>query len=364
MVHATKQADAVTREGVQVRRFEGVPEAGVVAEWQELASRVGAGRVAVMPQWLAVLERGLGHGPYALEARRGSGQLAGVLLLARVRSWLFGDALVSLPYVSVGGTLAEDEEAAGQLIDAAVELARELDVDYLQLRHERPVEHDALNACRSDKVMMRLELPDNPEALWKAVGPKVRNQVRKGERCGLAVSWGGEELLADFYRVFARNMRDLGTPVYPRSLFRAMLDCFGERCEICVVRGEGDQPYAAGILVHGDGSTEVPSASSLREYNSTCANMLMYWHLLKRAIERGQREFEFGRSTEGSGPYRFKKQWGAQPTRLHWQYHVRRGDPTSVRPDDDRFAWKVRLWRKLPLWLANTLGPRIARGIP
>ncbi len=316
------------------------------------------------PEWLTVLADGLGHEPYAVRAVVPSGTAVGWLLLARVRHPLFGHALVSLPYVSSAGPQAEDAVVQGQLLDEAVRLAEELDVDHVQIRMESPLEHEAFTAVRRDKVMMRRALPPSVEELWKELKPKVRNQVRKGERSQLTVHWGRDELLADFYRVFARNMRDLGTPVYPRRLFAAMLRHFGDRCEICVVRGPEGTPYAAAILVHGDGSTEVPSASSLREYNSTCANMLMYWHLLKRTIERGQRQFEFGRSTVDSGPYRFKKQWGAQPTQLYWYYHVRRGDPTAVRPDSEHYAWKVRMWQKLPLWLANTLGPWLARGIP
>ena len=336
----------------------------VLRRWREFIQAAGRRRVASQPEWLVVLRDALGHQPFVLEARDTSGRLVGLLPLARVRSKLFGDALVSLPFVSIGGAVASEPAVGAKLVDAAVELADALGVDHLQLRHQEPLEHSALHAARTDKVMMRRPLPDSTEELWKSVGPKVRNQVRKGQKAGLRVEWGREELVDEFYRVFARNMRDLGTPVYPKALFAAMLEAFGERCEVCVVRGEGGQPYAAAVLVHGEGSTEVPCASSLREYNSTCANMLMYWHLLERAIERGQGEFEFGRSTEGSGPYRFKKQWGGRPSRLHWQYYVRRGDPTAVRPDDERYAWKVRMWRKLPLWLANTLGPRIARGIP
>ena len=121
---------------------------------------------------------------------------------------------------------------------------------------------------------------------------------------------------------------------------------------------------SAALLTHGDGITEVPSASSLREFNSTNANMLMYWHLLKRAVERGQREFDFGRSTLDSNTYRFKKQWGAEPHPCVWQYYVRRGSIGEMRPDNSRFGLAIKVWQRLPLAIANIFGPMIVRGIP
>ena len=147
---------------------------------------------------------------------------------------------------------------------------------------------------------------------------KVRNQIRKGQKNGLSAQWGGEELLPEFYDVFSRNMRDLGTPVYGRELFRSILRQFPGQAELCVVRAGGasaraGRVAAAGLLLHGHGVTEVPSASSLKEFKRTNANMLLYWNLLQRAIERGQSVFDFGRSTPEGGTFHFKKQWGARP---------------------------------------------------
>jgi FemAB-related protein (PEP-CTERM system-associated) len=314
------------------------------------------------PGWLAVLAEGLGHTPYALEAVRGE-RTAGLMSLAFVRSLLFGRFLVSLPYLNYGGAVAEDDRAAAALTDRAVELADQLRVRYLELRHEWAVDHPALAHRRTDKVHMRLELPATAGDLWDQLDAKVRNQVRKGQKGGFTVHWGGADLLADFYDVFSRNMRDLGTPTYGRRLFAAVLHHFPDRAELCVVR-DGGQPAAAGLLLHGWGTTEVPSASSLRAYNSRCANMLLYWHLLERAVGRGQEVFDFGRSSEGSPTYRFKKQWGAAACAAEWQYHLRHGTIGDMRPDNPRYQRVIAVWRRLPLWLTRRVGPRIVRGIP
>jgi FemAB-related protein (PEP-CTERM system-associated) len=314
------------------------------------------------PSWLGALADGLHHAAYCIEATE-EGRTRGILPLAHVHSLLFGRFLVSLPYLNAAGVMADDNAVAGRLIDRAVALADELQVRYLELRHEQPVEHPALTEQMTDKAHMRLALPARAEELWTALPAKVRNQVRKGQKCGLEVAWGGGELLPEFYEVFSRNMRDLGTPVYGRGLFRSVLRHFPQEAEFCVVRYRG-QPVAAALLLHGLGVSEVPSASSLREYSFTCANMLMYWHLLERAVQRGQAVFDFGRSSVGGNTFRFKSQWGAEPSPAVWQYYVRQGSIAAVRPDNPRYGRMIRLWQRLPVALTRLIGPPIVRGIP
>jgi FemAB-related protein (PEP-CTERM system-associated) len=318
--------------------------------------------VSRLPGWLPVLREGMGHTPYALEAVRG-GRTAGVLCLAYVRSLLFGRFLVGLPYLNSGGVVADDVPAAAALVDRAAALADELGVRYLELRHEWALDHPALGHRRTDKVHMRLDLPASAGALWDQLSCKVRNQVRKGQKGGFTVHWGGAELLDEFYDVFSRNMRDLGTPAFGRPLFAAVLRQFPAAAELCVVRDAG-RPAAAALLLHGRGVTEVPSASSLRAYNPTCVNMLLYWHLLERAAGRGQEVFDFGRSSEGSPTHRFKKQWGAAASPAEWQYYLRRGTVGDMRPDNPKYRRLIAVWQRLPVGLTRRLGPRIVRGIP
>jgi hypothetical protein len=167
------------------------------------------------PEWPAILREALGHRAYCIEVRQGS-ELRGCLPLCYVSTKLFGKFLVGLPYLNVGGVVARDQAAAIALIDQAVTLADELDVRYLELRHEARWSHPALNAESTQKVNMRLDLPSSCDELWRQFNPKVRNQIRKAEQNELTVSWGGRELLDDFYTVFAINMRDLGTPTVRR----------------------------------------------------------------------------------------------------------------------------------------------------
>ena len=313
-------------------------------------------------RWLTALHEGLGHQPYLLRATCG-GTLVGALPLAVVESRLFGRFLVSLPYVNSAGVCANSEEVVTALIDSAVELADKLNVRYLELRQEREVAHSALTQRNDSKVLMRLSLKGTSAELWDSFKSKLRSQIRTGQKNEFDVRFGGIDLLADFYRVFSQNMRDLGTPVYSRGLFASILSKFGGDAELCVLRLKGS-PVAAALLVHGMGSTEVPSASSLRAFNATSANMVMYWHLLSRATERGQKQFDFGRSTVDSSTYKFKAQWGAKPHPSVWQYYVRRGSIGELRPDNSKFGLAIKVWQRLPVWVTRLVGPAIVRGIP
>lgn len=313
-------------------------------------------------EWLKVLTNGLRHRTFILEATQ-HGKTVGVLPLAEVKSLLFGKFLVSLPYLNQGGVHAESGHVAQLLVDEAVALADTLDVRYLELRHETELEHPKLTEQISNKVHMRLGLPSSSESLWSHFKSKLRSQIRSGEKHGFTVHWGGAEMIPDFYKVFSRNMRDLGTPVIGMRFFESIAAKFPGDAEFCCVR-TGATPIASALVVHGGNTTEVPSASSLREFRSSNPNMVMYWNLLQRAIERGSQVFDFGRSTMNEGTFAFKQQWGANPSPAVWQYYVRKGPCDAMRPDNNKFSMAIGVWKRLPLALTNYLGPRIVRGIP
>jgi len=325
------------------------------------------------PQWGRIVEVGLRQKLFTITARSDDGNaLLGALSLVFMRSPLFGRHLISVPYVNVGGCVVSDRLEASErqnveraLVDEAVKLADSLGVKYLELRNTREMTHPSLTFERRGKVLMELELPETADALWKAIGPKVRNQIRKGEKAGLRVEWGGKELLKEFYAVFAETMRNVGTPVYSRRLFDVMFDELGNQMEICLVKTPENRLASAAILVHGREITEVPSAGTLRWANTQCANMFLYWNLLKHSLEdRHAKIFDFGRSSVGGGTWHFKKQWGAQEVPVVWKYYVREGTMNDVRPDNSSYGLAIRVWKRLPVWVTRIIGPWIVRGIP
>lgn len=296
-------------------------------------------------------------------ARDSHGEVAGVLPLVEQSSVLFGRFLVSLPFVTYGGVLADSAEIAVSLAERAGTLARERRAGHLELRQVAPLEGAGL-VERRDKVSMVLALPTSEDELARQLGSKLRSQIRRAERETLQVLWGGRECLADFYRVFALTMHELGTPVYPRRFFEIAYDALEEVASVLTVRMRG-AVHAAAILVRHGKSIEVPWAAATPEAKRASVNMRMYWELLRFAVAAGAEKFDFGRSSVDSGTYRFKAQWGARPRQLYWHYWLPRGAPIPrLTPSNPKYARAAALWRRMPLWCANVVGPHIVRNLP
>jgi len=308
--------------------------------------------------WRRVFTNAFGHEPVYLIARQGQ-EVAGVLPLVQIKSLLFGNSLTSLPFLNYGGVVADTADAAEALIAAAGDQARSRRYKHVELRH---VDRQFPNLpCKTHKVAMHLPLS---ATIWDDLDRKVRNQIRKAEKSGLVVERGGESLLADFYAVFARNMRDLGTPVYSRRLFEEVLRTFPERAQLHIVRLNG-KPVAAGLTYRTASMVQLPWASSIREFNSLCANVLLYWDAIQFAQSTGAGVFDMGRSTPNEGTFKFKAQWGAEPVPLHWEYQLSSdGRLPNVSPANPKFQLAIALWQKLPLGVATRVGPMIVRAIP
>jgi FemAB-related protein (PEP-CTERM system-associated) len=211
---------------------------------------------------------------------------------------------------------------------------------------------------------MVLELASSAEDQWKAFDPKLRNQIRKAQKSGLQSARGGVDLLDGFYEVFARNMRDLGTPVYSKQFFRNILETFPNTTAVIAVWFEG-KIIAAGIASWFKERLEVPWASSIKDYKTLCPNHMLYWEAIRFSIERSFREFDFGRSTPNEGTYNFKKQWGALPIKLNWQYLIdEHGKLPQLNPDNPKYQAAIGIWQRLPVSVTKVLGPLIVRNIP
>jgi FemAB-related protein (PEP-CTERM system-associated) len=314
-----------------------------------------------LESWRDVLQKVYGLETRYLSARSG-GRVMGILPLARVGAPFLGRRLVSLPYHMYGGLIAEGEEAKACLLEAATGVARDLGADVIELRNRSLV--DSSWVSREDKVSVVLDVPEDPEVLWKSLSAKVRNQCRKGEKEGLTCEVNPPGALEDFYGIMVTNMHRLGSPVHAREFFAAARDTFPDRSRIHVVRSDGS-PVAAGFTLSFREKVEIPWASSLWEYNRVCANMFLYWNILRDSIEQGARVFDFGRSTKDSGTHKFKLQWGGKEVPLHYQYWTgTEAEEAPAGTQGKAFQVASRVWSRLPVRVTRVLGPHIVRRLP
>lgn len=289
-------------------------------------------------------------------------RIVGVLPAALMKSMMFGKYLISLPWLDYGGPLADTDEIASSLVDYAISMAEQEKCRFVELRAVRQLNPKLLN--KDQKYAFLLDLAAGEDEVWKSIDGKAKNQVRKAEKSGLVTQFGKIELLDEFYKIFSRNMRDLGTPVWPKTLFSEQFRYFTEDTEIAMVKLAG-QPVAGALIIHYKDCSIVPSASSLRKYLKLSPNNILYWEIIKHCLKRGSTVFDFGRSTLNAGTYNFKKQWVKNPQKQNWQYKLLTiADLPELNPSNPKFRLGIKLWKRLPLPIANALGPRIVTKLP
>lgn len=336
------------------------PFTGEAREWDAFVRSQPGWTPFHLHAWRDVLREVHGHELLLLAARDASGALAGVLPLARVRTPLFGHFLVSMPFVSYGGPLGTPGAEAA-LADAAAAGARAERAALLELRSRRELATGLAVSHRKVTVLLDIPAGGSP-ALWAALPSKLRSQVRRPQKEGVEVRFGPDQV-EPFFEVFARHMRDLGTPTQPRRFFERIRDAFGDTAWFGCAWLDG-VPVAAGAGFRWAEEFEITWASSLREHNRVAPNMLLYWAFMERAADDGARVFNFGRCTPGAGTHRFKHQWGSRDEVLWWYQLARDARAGTPSPDDSAYAWGPRLWKRLPVPVATALGPHIVRGIP
>lgn len=309
--------------------------------------------------WRRVIQRAFGHKTHFLFAEQG-GHITGVLPLAEVNSRLFGHSLSSLPFCAYGGVVADDEETRKSLEAAAVSLARQLNVDYLELRNLEQA-HADWPAKRDLYVTFRKAILPDVEANMNAIPRKQRAMVRKGIKAGLVSEL--DEGVERFFGVFSDNVHRHGTPALPKKYFQILREEFGPDCSVMSVLKDGQ--VVSSVLSFYFRNEILPYyAGDMPEARDLAANDFKYWELMRRACEAGYTLFDYGRSKVGTGPYSFKKNWGFEPQPLHYEYQLVKAEGIpDVNPLNPKFRLFIAAWKKLPLPVANFIGPLIVRNL-
>ncbi len=309
--------------------------------------------------WREVLQRAFGHRPFFLYAEE-AGAITGVLPLAQVRSLLFGNSLASLPFCVYGGIVADNAAAATALREEACRLAEQLGVGALELRNWR--ESDADWPVKELYFTFRKAIDPDDEVNLKAIPNRQRAMIRKGIKEGLESEWdSGVERL---YRVYSESVRNLGTPVFSRRYLEVLMEVFGDDCSVLMITHGGKDVAAVMNFYFRDEVLPYYGGSTSASRDIKGVNHFMYWELMRRSSEQGYRLFDFGRSKKDTGPFSFKKNFGFTPEPLPYEYYLVKSDAVpDVNPLNPKYKLMVETWSKLPLPLANFIGPFIARSL-
>jgi FemAB-related protein (PEP-CTERM system-associated) len=309
--------------------------------------------------WQRIIREVFRHRTYFLYAERG-GSIEGVLPLAEVKSLLFGHALVSLPFAVYGGVAARTTEAATALETQAQALAQRLGVSHLELRNVTPRHPDW--PTQDLYVTFRKEILPEVDANMLAIPRKQRAMVRKGIKNGLRSEL--DATVDRFFDLFADNVHRHGTPALPKRYFEALMREFGSDREVLTITDPSGRPVSSVLSFYFRDEVLPYYAGDDMAARELAANDFKYWELMRRACERGYRVFDFGRSKRGTGSFSFKKNWGFEPTPLYYEYRLYRGDAIPQNnPNNPKYRAFIALWRRLPVSLANRLGPLIVRNL-
>jgi FemAB-related protein (PEP-CTERM system-associated) len=332
--------------------------------WEEYVNHQSGTSVYHKIGWRQIIAEAFGHEPIYLLAKQDD-KIKGILPLFLMQSRIFGNYLISLPFIDRAGVIADDHETTARLCDRAIELAQEKQVDFLELRNPGEVQHPDL-ATISHKVNFILHSGSDPDFVWKKVLQKnVKNRVRIAQKNNVTIKVGSEiAFIHNFYNCYCINMKYLGTPVFPKKFFLNIHKQFSDQM-IVLLALYNDKVIGGKIVLFFKDTAYFISQASMRQYSDYHPNNLLYWAAIEYACKNGYEYCDMGRSNIDSGPYRFKKQWGTIIQPLFWQYYLNKTDAIpKLNPTNPKFSLAINIWKRLPLVVTKIVGPLIARHIP
>lgn len=327
--------------------------------WDDYILNHPGGTVFHLTAWKKTIEKTFGHKSVYLTAEQDE-KICGVFPFFEIKSRLFGHFFISIPFAEIGGALADSPEIEEKLIKKGMETADSKSVLYLELRNKNKIKGFE---TKSLYYNFRKEISQDHDENLMAIPRKSRAMVRNAIKKGLT-SETGHYLLNDFYNILALNYHRLGTPIFPKKMFKKFLSEYGQKANILVVRTkEGELAAAVLFFIFKDQMIPYYAGSDF-SFRRLGPNDFMYWELMKLAVEKGCTVFDYGRSKEGTGSFSFKKHWGFKPTPLAYQYHlVKAPEIPNLSPANPKYQRKIELWQKMPHSLTRIIGPVIARSL-
>lgn len=325
--------------------------------WDDYVNSHVEGTFFHLSKWQKVISEAFGHACFYLQASIDD-RLVGVLPLVEVKSALFGHALISTPFCVYGGAIAENDDIRKQLEANACKLAEELGVDYLELRYKNKQDSELL--LKQAHSTFGCVLPENEDAILAQVKKKQRAVIRHSLKNELSHEFGKD--VDSFYQLLSISYRNLGTPIFSKNYFKLLLAHFGEEVDITVIKDKEGHPSNAvmnfyfndQVLPYYGGGDAGARALKSADY--------MYYQVMCNAQQKGCKWYDFGRSKNDSGPYKYKKNWGMEPQPLHYYYHLVKADELpNLSPNNPKYKLFIGMWQKLPLWVSQMIGPFLSK---
>jgi FemAB-related protein (PEP-CTERM system-associated) len=327
-------------------------------QWDAFVDQTATGTFYHLSGWKRVIESVYGHRCHYMFATQGN-DIVAVLPLVEQKSLLFGHALISTPFCMNGGVASDSESAMLFLEQQAIEKASELGVDYLELRYPF-ARNNPLLTEKCAHSTFGWELAEDEEKILAGIKKKQRAVVRHSLKNELTYRVDKDTQTA--YQIYSESVRNLGTPVFPAKYFDALQQEFAEACDVLTVEKD-DKAVSSVLSFYYKGQVLPFYGGGLFAARGLKSNDFMYYQLMCHAKNTKACDyFDFGRSKNDSGAFKYKQSWGMQPVALHYQFHlVNAKSLPNLSPNNPKYQFFIKIWQKLPVWLSRRIGPFLSK---
>jgi CelD/BcsL family acetyltransferase involved in cellulose biosynthesis len=310
--------------------------------WANLVEHHSEASVFHSTSWLRALRTVYGYEPVAVTTCAPGADLTNGLVFCRIKSWLTGWRLVSLPFSDHCEVLVDSSEELDEMLLHLKKALGDGKWQYLEIRpvSQRPANHIGMETSLTYRFH-RLDLRKATQELFHAFHKDcVQRKIRRAEREDLKYEEGNSEaLLQKFYRLQVETRRRQYLPPQPLAWFRGLVSAFGDDLRIRVA-SKGNLPVASILTLRHRRRMVYKYGGSIASLNKLGGMALLFWKTIQEAKNTGLEELDFGRSdADNLGLITFKEHWGAVGTTLkYWTY--------PSRPHVTRSPWQKSLARQ------------------
>ncbi len=327
-------------------------------KWNELVSAHPNATPYHLYEWGEIC-RAVGNEPIYLKD-------GGVLPLVFIKSLIFGNRLVSMPLADHGGPLSE-ERYTMQLLGESIKSAESKGVDYIELRdisqNQKSLYESAGFKCRQNYITFELDLNKTNTELLSVMRKNLRTEIHKLEREQELqfVELKSVNEIEDFYKLYLETMKRHGSPQLSIKFFykmKELLELLGA-VKVFFAVYEGKK-VAAFVVISFNKKIYHWSSVVDNDYRILDPQTFLMWELISWARSYGYTILDLGRTRRGGNIYFAKSAWGASERDLVDAFYFFGREHKPADPEDKFYKLASRVWRVLPFFVTNFLGPKIA----
>lgn len=334
-----------------------------MSRWDEFVESHPAGTPYHLSFWLRTICDTYGFEPLLYLDSDANRDITGIFPLFSVKGFIRGSHLVSLPFSDYGGPLFQDKLRETEILKKVIDL-HSTNVKYIEIRG--PVPNDTPFFSHNYYKRHLIDLSADLSSLRRKINKRtIQYSIRKAEKMGIVISEENNQYgIAEFYRLNMLTRKKHGVPGQSKKFFENLLrHLFASGHAFLLLALYDSKPVAGSLFLRsGKGIHYKYNASDPAYLGRTTPNHLLTWHAVRQGHEAGYKYMDFGRtSPDNTGLMRYKKMWGADERDVTYNYYPEIQGASSTEESSWIYQKFTSIWRCLPNWVTEKLGPVIYR---